>query len=121
MLPNVSGGSGNGTNNQSHGPNYSSKQSCGKYRDEAVADIADKCNLQGWPPGSNVTSTRITTIIGGAFFHGAGDCRSAVYNPGRGAAATTPPSGRGRAHGLESRSGTRAGPSGAGAKRTPRE
>ncbi|KAL1401487.1 hypothetical protein pipiens_006565 [Culex pipiens pipiens] len=80
MLPNVSGGSGNGTNNRSHGPNYSPKQSCGKYRDEAVADIADKCNLQSCPPGRNVTSTRITTIIGGAFFHGAGDCRSAAHH-----------------------------------------
>uniref|UniRef100_A0A8D8I977 (northern house mosquito) hypothetical protein n=1 Tax=Culex pipiens TaxID=7175 RepID=A0A8D8I977_CULPI len=30
-----------------------------------VADLAIKCNLQGWPSGSSNTNTRITTIADG--------------------------------------------------------
>lgn len=43
-----------------------------------ITDIADKRNLQGWPPISSETNTGI--IVGGGSVHGAGDCRSVAYH-----------------------------------------
>ncbi|EDS28540.1 chaperonin [Culex quinquefasciatus] len=49
-------------------------------KEVTVADLANKCNLQGWSSGSSETSTRITTITGGGSVHKAEDCRSAPHH-----------------------------------------